>query len=107
MREGIGVSQVDRVLITPRQLVSSQHPLRMLPRHERVETHHLGLHPETELHAEFMHAVDQRVQTVRVALRVDDPVAEGARGVDAADHPPVVEHETFGADGCCELSERG
>ena len=106
VREGIRVAEIDRMLVAPRQSIGRQDPVRMVPRDERVEAHHLGFHPQPEIHTQFAHAGHERMEALRVAVGVDDPVAQGARVVDASDHPPVVEHEPFGADGCCEFRKR-
>ena len=77
----------------------------MPAREVAVGVDHLGLDPESELHAERADVIDERVQPVRPDLPVHGPVAE-ARGVVAATlEPAVVEHEPLDADGCRGIGE--
>ncbi|GAA2006116.1 hypothetical protein GCM10009778_09360 [Microbacterium terricola] len=63
-----------------------------------VRIDHLGLNPQSELHTEGGHMVDEGMKPVGPHALVDEPVAEPGSIVSSTGEPTVVEDETFDAD---------
>ncbi len=92
----LGDADVEHLLVArlDRPLAPCRHdPLRVGAGEVGVGVDHLRLEPQTELHAQLAHVVDERVEAVRPHLRRDDPVAEPGSIVAPRAEPAVVEHE--------------
>src|SRR6185437_6566459 len=74
-------------------------PVWMLAIQVAVLVDHLRLDPQTEVHAERMHAVDQRLQPMREFVRVRIPVAQTGMVVLPRAEPAIVHDEPLNADG--------
>jgi len=104
----VGVGEVEHLLLAARRRHPARHledPVRMGASHIRVEVDHLRLDPQAELHAVAAHAVDERMQTLRVHIRRDPPVSQSPGLVAPGTEPAVVEDEALGADLCAEVDE--
>ncbi len=107
---GVRVLEVEHLLVSPRrrQLAPApEQPVRMGAGQVGVLVDHLGLDPQTELHAERADVVDERVQPVGPAVPIDGPVSQGLRVVGATLEPAVVEHEPLDTDLGCRVREPG
>ena len=72
-----------------------------------VEVDHLGLEPQSELHAAGAHDVDEGPEALRPHLIVDVPVAESGIRLPATAEPSVVEDDALDPDLCRALDEGG
>ncbi len=99
VRVSLGVRDVQHLLVAPRRRQHAgtrpEHPVGVGPVEVGVRVDHLGLEPETELHAERSDVLDQRGEAVRPHGVVDVPVTETRAVVAAVAEPAVVEHEAF------------
>lgn len=78
----------------------------MLARAIGVEVDHLGLEPQAELHAQAVHMLGERIESIGPHLGVDNPVACALRVVAAQVEPAVVEHEALHAHLRGQIGER-
>ena len=81
-------------------------PVRVFAVEVGVRIDHLRLDPDAEIHAEGVHTVDHRLQTVRKFLRVHVPVAQSAMIVRPLPEPAIVDHHALHAELGGFLSER-
>ena len=58
-----------------------------------VGIHHLGLHPESEIHLQRVHVIDQALQALRKFRGIDGPIAQPRAIVIARAEPAIVHHE--------------
>src|SRR5580658_5357989 len=99
----IGAREVQNELVArlrARATGKIQNPVRMLAIEIGIRVDHLWLDPQTEIHAERVDFVDERLQTVREFLLIHIPVAEAGVVVLALAEPAIVHHEAIHADGC-------
>src|SRR5271154_2800281 len=60
-----------------------------------VRVHHLRLHPDAEVHAQCMHAIDDGLEAVGKLLLVHIPVAQAGVVVLALAEPSIIDNETL------------
>jgi hypothetical protein len=76
----------------------------MGPRQIGVEIDHLRLEPQPKLHAELVHKVGERLETIRPNGGIHQPVAKALGVVAACHEPAIVKHKAFHSN---LRSERG
>ena len=93
-------SRLDREPIS-----GGHHPLRVLPGRVGVQIDHLGLEPQTELHAEFCHFVYEWMQAIRPDFGGHRPVSKTSAIRPPSTEPAVVKDVTFHPDRRCDLRQ--
>src|ERR1051326_962539 len=80
-------------------------PVRVSAIQIAVGVDHLGLDPQSKIHAEVVHVIDQGREAVRKLLRVDEPIAQSGAIVVSLAEPAVVHDEKLDAELCSFIGE--
>ena len=104
----LGTREVQHVLIAggfAGAVGGMVNPVRVGGEQLRRRVDHLRLHPDSEVHPERPHVVDQRSEPVGKFFGVDIPVPEPVELGVALSEPAVVHNEKFGADARSEIGQ--